>query len=152
MPITWQQNKHLRALIKEQPTAMDSPIFRQQVAGSLLISAGERENPRLHTDWPMAQLTLDFVWARLPIFSPEATITSEAVKRLLFSARSAPAEMDLETPERSRPSYPRCGGEMVFHVGIGEPDFFLCEATIRGKARPAQELAESGGSGGGGRQ
>jgi hypothetical protein len=139
MAITARQGRKMRALIQEQAEAANAATSCEMVAGALLTAARLREHFSLLTDRQVGQPTLGLVWSRLVALSPEATVAEEAIKRLFLSAASAPA--DVSPAEAFPPSSTstRCDPPMVLQVGIGEPDYLLCEAGTCRYAQAAQE-------------
>ena len=139
MPITARQGRRMRALIREQAEAANAATSCERVAGALLTAARLREHLSLLTDRQVGQLTLELVWSRLVALSPEATVAGEAIKRLFLSTASAPADVGPPEAYPPSPACTRCERPMVLQVGIGEPDYFLCEAGTCGYAQAVQE-------------
>jgi hypothetical protein len=96
-----------------------SPFIRRI---ALLITAGalDRHLDAL-SDRQVGQLMSDNVGRDLGIVQPEATICSQATRRLF---RSENGRLEEEPP--LRPPCPKCGNEMLLHYGIDEADFLQC--------------------------
>jgi hypothetical protein len=104
----------VRELIKKQRELVDSDSPMKRLAGALLIPAVLAERLAGLADRQVGQLLLDEVWPRLNPVGPESTICLHAADRL----RGSPTERC--------PACPRCGSEMIRHIGIDEPDFLEC--------------------------
>jgi hypothetical protein len=104
----------IRELIEEQRRRMGSGNPVERFAASLLIPAVVAERLAGLADRQIGQLLLDEVWPGLSPVAPESTICLHAADRLRGSAK-----------EKS-PACPKCGSEMIRHVGIEEPDFLEC--------------------------
>jgi hypothetical protein len=91
-----------------------------------LIAAGvlDRRLSEL-TDRQIGQLMVDEVGRDFGVFQPETTICQQATLRLFRSVNGAISTNDLAS-QRQHPPCPKCGNEMLFHVGIEEPDFYEC--------------------------
>jgi hypothetical protein len=79
----------------------------------MLIPAVLAERLAGLADRQVGQLLLDEVWPGLGL-GPESTICLHAADRLRGS------------PKESLPACPKCGSEMIRHIGIDEPDFLEC--------------------------
>jgi hypothetical protein len=84
----------------------------KRLAGALLIPAVLAERLAGLADRQVGQLLLDEVWPRLGL-GPECTICLQAADRLRGSLKKSPG-------------CPKCGSEMIRHIGIDEPDFLEC--------------------------
>ena len=116
----------VRALVEMQRTLRNSKRPFQRVMGTLWVNEMLKRRLASLTDKQIAQLMCDYVWGELTLFSPEAAICDLATQRLFRSERSGFPKLDL-TDTRTEPRQcPACGAEMLFNVGIDEPDFFLC--------------------------
>lgn len=104
----------IRELIEKQKKLAysDNPVER--LAAALLIPGALAKRLRQLRDPQVGQLLLDEVWSRLNLLRPESTICLQAVDRLRGS------------PKEKRPTCPKCGSEMIQHIGIDEPDFLEC--------------------------
>jgi hypothetical protein len=100
-------------LIAEQRRRLGSgnPVER---FAAMLIPAALAERLAGLADRQVGQLLLDEVWPGLSPLAPESTICLHAADRLRGSAK-----------EKS-PACPKCGSEVIRHIGIDEPDFLEC--------------------------
>ena len=91
-----------------------------------LLAAGllERRLTEL-TDRQIGQLMFDEVGRDFRVFQPETTICQQATLRLFRSVNGS-ISTDDRANQRQHPPCPNCGNEMLFHVGIEEPDFYEC--------------------------
>ena len=127
----------VRALVEVQRTLMNSKRPFRRVMGTLWIDEMLKSRLARLTDKQIAQLMCDYVWSELTLFSPEAAICDLATQRLFGSGRGSLAKVDLaDTRTEARPC-PVCGTEMLFNVGIDEPDFFECVLLSCGHRKPA---------------
>ncbi len=104
----------IRELIKEQRRRMGSGKPVERFAATLLIPAVLAGRLAGLADRQVGQLLLDEVWPGLSPLAPESTICLHAADRLRGSAKG------------KCPTCPRCGSEMIRHIGIDEPDFLEC--------------------------
>jgi hypothetical protein len=104
----------IRELIEEQRRRMGSGNPVERFAAALLIPAVLAGRLAGLADRQVGQLLLDEVWPGLCLLAPESTICLHAADRL----RGSPTERC--------PACPRCGSEMIRHIGIDEPDFLEC--------------------------
>jgi hypothetical protein len=104
----------IRELITEQRRRLGSVNPVERFAAALLIPAVLAKQLAKLADRQIGQLLLDEVWPRLNLLRPESTICLHAVDRLRGS------------PKEECPTCPKCGSEMIRHVGIDEPDFLEC--------------------------
>lgn len=104
----------IRELIAEQRRRLGSDNPVERLAAALLIPAVLARQLAKLADRQIGQLLLDEVWPRLNLLRPESTICLHAVDRLRGS------------PKGKCPTCPKCGSEMIRHVGIDEPDFLEC--------------------------
>jgi len=111
----------IRGLIDLQRRLMASQIPFLRHIGTLLASGALDEHLSELKDQQVGQLMLDFVEPDLGITQPEATICSQATRRLFRSENGR-----LEGEPALRPPCPICRSEMLFHYGIDEPDYFEC--------------------------
>ena len=104
----------IRELIEKQKNlaCSDNPI--QRLAAALLIPAALARQLAKLADRQIGQLLEDEVWSNLNLLAPESTICIAAADRLRGS------------PKGKCPTCPKCGSEMIRHVGIDEPDFLEC--------------------------
>ena len=109
-----------------QRTLRDSKRPFQRVMGTLWVNEMLKRRLARLTDKQIAQLMCDYVWGELALFSPEAAICDLATQRLFRSERASLAKPDLADKRTEPRQCPACGAEMLFNVGIEEPDFFLC--------------------------
>jgi hypothetical protein len=116
---------NVRELIKKQRELVDSDNPMKRLAGALLIPAVLAERLAGLADRQVGQLLLDEVWPGLSLLAPESTICLHAADRL----RGLPKE--------KCPACPKCGSEMIRHIGIDEPDFFECVLLSCGHRKPA---------------
>jgi len=116
----------IRELIKKQRELVDSDNPMKRLAGALLIPAVLAERLAGLADRQIGQLLLDEVWPCLGPLHPESVLCLHAVDRL----RSSPRE--------ECPDCPKCGSQMILHIGIDEPDFFECVLLKCGHRKPAQ--------------
>ena len=115
--------KPVRRLIDLQRRLLQSKSpFVRRIGTLLAAGALDRHLAEL-SDKQIGQLLLDDVENDLGVFQPEAIIFNQATRRLF---RSDSGRLDEESP--LRPPCPVCGGEMLFHYGIDEPDFFECSS------------------------
>jgi hypothetical protein len=77
------------------------------------------------TDRQIGQLMFDHFRNDLGILLPETTICDHATRRLFRSAGGKLTAEDIEK-QRQRAKCPKCGSEMLPHVGVDEPDFREC--------------------------
>jgi hypothetical protein len=104
----------IRELIEEQRRRMGSGNPVERFAAALLIPAVLAGRLAGLADRQVGQLLLDEVWPSLNPLAPESTICLHATDRLRGS------------PNRKPPACPKCGSEMIRHIGIEEPDFLEC--------------------------
>ena len=104
----------IRELIDEQRRRLGSGKPVERFAAAMLIPAALAVRLAGLADRQLGQLLLDEVWPGLSPLAPESTICLHAADRLHGS------------PNRRCPACPRCGSEMIRHVGIDEPDFLEC--------------------------
>jgi len=104
----------IRELIEEQRRRMGSGNPVERFAAALLIPAVLAGRLAGLADRQVGQLLLDEVWPGLSLLAPESTICLHAADRLRGSAKE------------KCPTCPRCGSEMIRHIGIDEPDFLEC--------------------------
>jgi hypothetical protein len=104
----------IRELIEKQKKLAysDNPVER--LAAALLIPGALAKRLNRLTNSQIGELLLDEVWSRLNLLHPESTICLHAVDRLRGS------------PPGKCPTCPKCGSEMIRHIGIDEPDFLEC--------------------------
>ncbi len=105
---------NIRELIEEQRRRLGSSNAVERFAAALLIPAVLAERLAGLADRQVGQLLLDEVWPGLGPLGPESTICLHAADRLRGS------------PKEKCPPCPKCGSEMIRHVGIDEPDFLEC--------------------------
>jgi len=103
----------IRELIEEQRRRLGSGEPVERFAASMLIPAVLAERLAGLADRQVGQLLLDEVWPGLSPLAPESTICLHAADRLRGSLKKSPG-------------CPKCGSEMIRHVGIDEPDFLEC--------------------------
>jgi hypothetical protein len=101
-------------LIEEQRRRLGSSNAVERFAAALLIPAVLAERLAGLADRQIGQLLLDEVWPGLSPLAPESTICLHAADRLRGS------------PKEKCPACPKCGSEMIRHIGIDEPDFLEC--------------------------
>ncbi len=111
----------IRKLIDEQRRRLCSGNPVERFAAAMLIPAALAERLAGLADRQVGQLLLDEVWPRLNPVGPESTICLHAMDRL-------------RGPMKQSPSCPKCGLEMIRHIGIDEPDFLEC-SLLRCKVR-----------------
>ena len=104
----------IRQVIEKQKKLAYSANPVERLAAALLIPAVLARQLAKLADRQIGQLLLDEVWPRLNLLRPESTICLHAVDRLRGS------------PKGKCPTCPKCGSEMIRHVGIDEPDFLEC--------------------------
>ena len=104
----------IRELIDEQRRRLGSGKPVERFAAAMLIPAVLAERLAGLADRQVGQLLLDEVWPGLSPLAPESTICLHAADRLRGS------------PNGKCPACPKCGSEMIRHVGIDEPDFLEC--------------------------
>jgi hypothetical protein len=103
----------IRELIEEQRRRMGSGNLVEMFAAAMLIPAVLAERLAGLADRQVGQLLLDEVWPGLSPLAPESTICLHAADRLRGSLKESHG-------------CPKCGSEMIRHVGIDEPDFLEC--------------------------
>jgi hypothetical protein len=96
-----------------------NPFVRR--IGALLAAGALDKHLSLLRDTQIGQLISDVVERDLRIASAEAAICSQASRRLLRSGGDGLHEVVCNPKE-----CPECGAEMLFHVGIDEPDCSEC--------------------------
>jgi hypothetical protein len=104
----------IRELINEQRRRLGSRNPVERFAAAMLIPAVLAERLAGLADRQVGQLLLDEVWPGLSPLAPESTICLHAADRLRGSQKE------------KCPACPKCGSEMIRHVGIDEPDFLEC--------------------------
>ena len=105
---------NIRELIEEQRRRVRSGNPADRFAAAMLIPAVLAERLAGLADRQVGQLLLDEVWPGLSPFAPESAICLHAVDRLRGSSKE------------ECPTCPKCGSEMIRHIGIDEPDFLEC--------------------------
>ncbi len=115
---------NVRGLIKKQRELVDSENPMKRLAGALLIPAVLAERLAGLADRQIGHLLLDEVSPRLSPLHPESVLCLHAVDRL-------------RGPMKESPSCPKCGSEMIRHIGIDEPDFVECALLACGHREPA---------------
>ena len=103
----------IRELIDEQRRRLGSRNPVERFAAAMLIPAVLAERLSGLEDCQVGQLLLDEVWPGLSPSAPESTICLQAADRLRGSLKKSPG-------------CPKCGSEMIRHVGIEEPDYLEC--------------------------
>jgi hypothetical protein len=103
----------IRELIEEQRKRLGSGNPVERFAAAMLIPAVLAERLAGLADRQVGQLLLDEVWPGLSPLAPESTICLHAADRLRGSLKKSPG-------------CPKCGSEMIRHVGIEEPDYLEC--------------------------
>jgi len=101
-------------LIEEQRRRLRSGNPAERFAAAVLIPAVLAERLAGLGDRQIGQLLLDEVWPGLSLLAPESTICLHAADRLRG------------WPKGKCPPCPKCGSEMIRHIGIDEPDFLEC--------------------------
>jgi hypothetical protein len=104
----------IRELIDEQRRRLGSSNRVERFAAAMLIPAVLAKRLAGLADRQVGQLLLDEVWPELSPLAPESTICLHAADRLRGSQKE------------KCPACPKCGSEMIHHVGIDEPDFLEC--------------------------
>ena len=104
---------NIRELIQEQRRRLGSGSHVERFAGAMLIPAVLADRLAGLADRQVGQLLLDQVWPGLSPLAPESTICLHAADRLRGSLKESPG-------------CPKCGSEMIRHVGIEEPDYLEC--------------------------
>ena len=104
---------NIRELIEEQRRRVRSGNPADRFAAAMLIPAVLADRLAGLADRQVGQLLLDEVWPGLSPLAPESTICLHAADRLRGSLKKSPG-------------CPKCGSEMIRHVGIDEPDFLEC--------------------------
>lgn len=110
---------NIRELIEEQRRRLRSGNPVERFAAAMLIPAVLAERLAGLADRQVGQLLLDEVWPGLSPLGPESTICLHAADRLRGS------------PKESLPACPKCGSEMIRHIGIDEPEDFLECSVLR---------------------
>jgi hypothetical protein len=105
---------NIRELIEEQRRRLRSGNPVERFAAAVLIPAVLADRLAGLADRQVGQLLLDQVWPGLSPLAPESTICLHAADRLRGSQKE------------KCPACPKCGSEMIRHVGIDEPDFLEC--------------------------
>jgi hypothetical protein len=100
-------------LIEEQRRRLRSGNPVERFAAAVLIPAMLADRLAGLADRQVGQLLLDQVWPGLSPLAPESTICLHAADLL-------------RGPMKQSPTCPKCGSEMIRHVGIDEPDFLEC--------------------------
>lgn len=85
----------------------------ERFAAAILIPAVLAERLAGLADRQVGQLLLDEAWPEMSPLAPESTICLHAADRL-------------RGPMKQSRTCPKCGSEMIRHVGIDEPDFLEC--------------------------
>ncbi len=114
----------IRQLIDEQRRRLGSGTPVERFAAAMLIPAVLAERLAGLADRQVGQLLLDEVSPRLSPLHPESVLCHHAVDRL-------------RGPMKESPSCPKCGSEMIHHIGIDEPDFVECAVLACGHREPA---------------
>ena len=83
------QRSYLISLVEEQKQACQEATVAARVAGSLITAARLQQYLKPLSNARVAQIMLDFVWAEMDLFCPNATITAEAIHRLSGHKRRA---------------------------------------------------------------
>ena len=104
----------IRELIDEQRRRLGCRKPVERFAAAMLFPAALAERLGGLANRQVGQLLLDEVWPGLSPLAPESTICLHAADRLRGS------------PKEKSPTCPRCGSELIRHVGIDEPDFLEC--------------------------
>jgi hypothetical protein len=106
----------------------------ERVVGALFVAVILDMRLGQLTDRQIGQLMFDYFGHDLGILLPETTICDHATRRLFRSAGGSFTTEDWEK-QRQRPC-PRCGNEMLPHVGIDGPDFRQCVLLKCGHKEP----------------
>jgi hypothetical protein len=93
--------------------------------GNMLAAGLLDRRLRELTDRQIGQLMVDEVGHDFGVFQPESAICQQATLRL-FRSVSGAISIDGLANQRQHPLCANCGNEMLFHVGIEEPDFYEC--------------------------
>jgi hypothetical protein len=107
----------------------------ERLVGTLLVAGLLDMRLAQLTDRQIGQLMFDHFGNDLGILLPETTICDHATRRLFRSAGGSFTTEDWEK-QRQRPACPRCGNEMLPHVGIDGPDFRQCVLLKCGHKEP----------------
>jgi hypothetical protein len=83
------QRSYLKSLVEEQKQACQEATVAARVAGSLMTAARLQKYLEPLSNARLGQIMLDFVWAEMDLFCPNATITAEAIHRLSGHNRRA---------------------------------------------------------------
>ena len=97
----------------------------ERLVGVLLLAGLLGQRMAEPTDRQVAQLLLDYCGNDVGMLLPETVIHRHATRRLLRSAGGRITAKELKE-QRPGATCPRCGSEMLPHVGIDEPDFSQC--------------------------
>jgi len=100
-------------LIAEQRRRLGSRNLVERFAAATVIPAVLAERLAGLADRQVGQLLLDEVWPGLSPLAPESTICLHAADRLRGQMKQSP-------------TCPKCGSEMIRHIGIDAPDFLEC--------------------------
>ncbi len=111
----------IKSLIEMQDELIRSknPFVRH--IGSLLAAGALDKHLSELRDEQIGQLIGDVVERDLKIASSESVICNQASRRLLRSGAGR-----LHSQDHSSIVCPNCGNNMLYHVGIDEPDFYQC--------------------------
>ena len=120
-----EQEITLCDLIEIQRMLAESQNPFERLVGALFVAGMLDMHLAQLTDRQIGQLMFDYFGHGLGMLQPEMTICHHATRRLFRSAGGSLTTEDIET-QRQRTACPRCGNEMVPHVGIDEPDFLEC--------------------------
>jgi Zn ribbon nucleic-acid-binding protein len=112
-------------VIAVQRALVESNNPFERLVGALLIAGMLEQRLRHLNDRQVGQLLLDYCGNDVGMLLPETVIHRHATRRLF---RSVGGSVTAEELKEQRPgaTCPRCGSEMLQHIGIDEPDFSQC--------------------------
>jgi hypothetical protein len=137
-----EQEITLCDLIEIQRMLAESQNPFERLVGALFVAGMLDMHLAQLTDRQIGQLMFDHFGNDLGILQPEATICQHATRRLFRSAGGKLTAEDIEK-QRQRAKCPKCGSEMLPHVGVDEPDFRECVLLKCGHKEPLGRKREN---------
>lgn len=119
------QDVPVNEVIAVQRALAESNHPFERLVGALLIAGLLEQRLRQLSDRQIGQLLFDHCGNDVGVLLPETVIHQHATRRLFRSPGGRLTTEELEQ-ERQRATCPRCGNEMLPHIGIDEPDFRQC--------------------------
>jgi hypothetical protein len=119
----------IREVIDAQNQRLTSPDPRERIIESFIHCGDLGARLVRLSDRQIGQLMFDLVGDDFGFGSPEASICNEATERLFRSKAGARGENEEFNNLSHLPVCPKCGSDMLYFIGLDEPDFRRCTAV-----------------------